>query len=134
MQDRWCRTGRRKGLTATLAKEPAKFLVDDFFGPIARIVMDADSKWYSGVKDVMVPVWCSKQNPQSKTSGIATGQKLKLRGKGNMSRDTHNAGDLFVLIDVAEHPLVQAKRGGFDLRVPLLFIEAASALDPTFQP
>ena len=80
--------------------------------------MDADSKWYSGVRrcDGSGLVFQTEPLKVKVPPGIATGQKLKLRGKGNMSRDTHNAGDLFVLIDVAEHPLFKRRGGGFDLR------------------
>lgn len=58
-------------------------------------------------------------------AGVATGQKLKLRGKGNMSRTGGDPGDLFVIVDVDEHPVFQ--RRGLDLIVdlPLLFHEAA---------
>jgi len=50
-------------------------------------------------------------------AGVATGQKLKLSGKGNESGNGGPTGDLYVLIHVEEHPLF--RRRGADLLVDL---------------
>ena len=57
--------------------------------------------------------------------GIATGQKLKLRGKGNIPKSGGDPGDLFVLVDVSEHALFTRRGADLVCEVPLLFTEAA---------
>jgi curved DNA-binding protein len=47
--------------------------------------------------------------------GIATGQKLRLKGKGSIDPYTGRSGDLYVTIKVAEHPVF--RREGSDLYV-----------------
>ena len=57
--------------------------------------------------------------------GVATGQKLKLRAKGNDARSPGETGDLYVIINVSEHILF--KRRGSDLlcTVPIRLTDAA---------
>lgn len=57
--------------------------------------------------------------------GIATGHKLRLDGEGHAGRQGGMAGDLYVLIRVADHPFFE--RDGDDLvcEVPISFPEAA---------
>lgn len=61
--------------------------------------------------------------------GVAAGQKLKVRNKGNIGRNNGLPGDLYVVISVAEHPLF--RRRGQDLlcEVPLTLPEAALGFD-----
>lgn len=56
--------------------------------------------------------------------GVATGQKLRIRGRGNEARGGGRPGDLLVLISVADHALF--RRRGTDLfcEAPLLWTEA----------
>ena len=56
--------------------------------------------------------------------GVATGQKLRIRGRGNEARGGGRPGDLLVLISVADHTLF--RRRGTDLfcEAPLLWTEA----------
>ena len=63
--------------------------------------------------------------------GVATGQKLKVAHKGNASRGSGDAGDLFVIVSVADHDLF--RRRGDDLLVdlPLTFEELALGADVT---
>jgi molecular chaperone DnaJ len=63
--------------------------------------------------------------------GVATGQKLKLRGKGNDARTPGETGDLFVIINVSEHPLFQRRGSDLFCSVPIRFSDAAlgSAVD-----
>ena len=57
--------------------------------------------------------------------GVATGQKLKLRGKGNDARSGGESGDLFVIINVAEHALFQRRGSDLHCVVPIRFSSAA---------
>jgi molecular chaperone DnaJ len=50
-------------------------------------------------------------------AGVATGLKLKLAGKGNAAKADGDAGDLLVIVNVAEHELF--RRRGDDLLVDL---------------
>jgi molecular chaperone DnaJ len=58
-------------------------------------------------------------------AGVADGQKLKVRGKGQPSPDGGPAGDLTLTVHVASHPVFE--RDGLNLRVnvPVTFAEAA---------
>lgn len=57
-------------------------------------------------------------------AGVADGQKIKLRGKGQPSPDGGEAGDIVLTITVRKHPVFE--RDGLNLRVavPITFIEA----------
>ncbi|MBF4589214.1 MULTISPECIES: DnaJ C-terminal domain-containing protein [unclassified Curtobacterium] len=58
-------------------------------------------------------------------AGVADGQKIRLRGRGEPSPDGGDAGDLVVLVHVRKHPVFE--RDGQHLRVdvPVTFVEAA---------
>jgi len=58
-------------------------------------------------------------------AGVADGQKIKLKGKGNPSPDGGEAGDLVITVTVRKHPIFE--RDGLNLRldVPITFAEAA---------
>lgn len=58
-------------------------------------------------------------------AGVADGQKIKLRGKGQPSPDGGSAGDLVLTVAVRPHPVFE--RDGLNLRldVPVTFTEAA---------
>ena len=57
-------------------------------------------------------------------AGVADGQKIKLRGKGQPSPDGGPAGDLVLTVAVRKHPVFE--RDGLNLRVnvPVTFVEA----------
>jgi molecular chaperone DnaJ len=57
--------------------------------------------------------------------GVADGQKIRLKGKGQPSPDGGEAGDLVLTVAVRKHPVFE--RDGLNLRVdvPVTFIEAA---------
>jgi molecular chaperone DnaJ len=57
--------------------------------------------------------------------GVATGQKLKISGKGNAPRIGDVVGDLFVIISVDDHPLFQRRASDLYVEVPITFAEAA---------
>ena len=58
-------------------------------------------------------------------AGVADGQKIRLRGRGEPSPDGGEAGDLVVTVQVRKHPVFE--RDGLNLRVdvPVTFAEAA---------
>ena len=56
--------------------------------------------------------------------GVATGQKLKLRGKGNQPTGKGAAGDLYVLIAVDDHPVFRRRGPDIFTEIPLTFVEA----------
>lgn len=57
-------------------------------------------------------------------AGVDTGSRLKLRAEGERGAGGGPAGDLYVLIDVAEHPIFS--RDGVDVlcEVPISFVQA----------
>ena len=57
-------------------------------------------------------------------AGVADGQKIKLRGKGQPSPDGGEPGDIVLTITVRKHPVFE--REGLNLRVtvPITFVEA----------
>lgn len=61
--------------------------------------------------------------------GVATGQKLKLRGKGNTARGNAAPGDVFVIINVDEHPLFQRRGADLHCTVPIRFDQATLGAD-----
>lgn len=64
-------------------------------------------------------------------AGVATGQKLKLSGKGNAPTRPGVTGDLLVIINIAEHSLF--RRRGNDLMVDLPVAYADLALGGTVE-
>lgn len=58
-------------------------------------------------------------------AGIDDGQKVKLSGMGNVSRDGGPAGDLYVVISIKQHPIFE--RHGVDIvcDIPITFTKAA---------
>lgn len=58
-------------------------------------------------------------------AGVTDGQKIRLRGKGEQSRDGGEPGDLVLTVQVRPHPVFT--REGLNLRVdvPVTFVEAA---------
>lgn len=57
-------------------------------------------------------------------AGVADGQKIRLKGRGEPSPDGGEAGDLVVTVQVRKHPVFE--RDGLNLRVdvPVTFVEA----------
>lgn len=57
-------------------------------------------------------------------AGVADGQKIRVRGKGEQSYDGGAAGDLVLTVAVRKHPVFE--RDGLNLRVdvPVTFVEA----------
>ena len=61
--------------------------------------------------------------------GVSTGQKLKLTAKGNAARGTGDAGDLLVIVNVAEHDLFRRRGDDVLLDLPLTFAELVTGAD-----
>jgi molecular chaperone DnaJ len=58
-------------------------------------------------------------------AGIDTGQRLRIRGEGEISSSGGTPGDLFVQITVKEHPLFQRQGEHVTLDLPISFVQAA---------
>ena len=58
-------------------------------------------------------------------AGVKDGQRIRLPGKGAPGRRGGPAGDLFVVVHVAEHDLFGRKDDDLTLTVPITFAEAA---------
>lgn len=57
--------------------------------------------------------------------GVDTGSRLKLRGEGESGGSGGPAGDLYVLIQVAEHPIFVREGVNVVCEVPVSFVQAA---------
>jgi molecular chaperone DnaJ len=57
--------------------------------------------------------------------GIDTGQKLKLRGEGEPGYHGGPAGDLYVVINVKDHPLFKREEYDIHCDIPVSFTQAA---------
>ncbi|MBI5162105.1 MAG: DnaJ domain-containing protein [Micrococcales bacterium] len=58
-------------------------------------------------------------------AGVADGQKIRLRGKGEPSPDGGEAGDLVITVKVRAHPVFERDGQNLRLDVPVTFAEAA---------
>jgi molecular chaperone DnaJ len=56
--------------------------------------------------------------------GVKDGQRIRLKGRGSPGRNGGPAGDLFVVVQVAEHELFGRKGNNLTLTVPITFTEA----------
>jgi molecular chaperone DnaJ len=58
-------------------------------------------------------------------AGVADGQRIKVKGRGGSGRYGGPAGDLFVVVHIAPHPVFTQKGKDLSVRVPVTFAEAA---------
>ncbi|OII09002.1 DnaJ C-terminal domain-containing protein [Curtobacterium sp. MCBA15_008] len=58
-------------------------------------------------------------------AGVADGQKIRLRGRGEPSPDGGESGDLVVTVTVRKHPVFERDGQNLRLDVPVTFVEAA---------
>lgn len=58
-------------------------------------------------------------------SGVRTGQRLKLRGEGDGGPGSGAAGDLYVIVNVQEHPFFKRSDNDLHMDLPLSFVDAA---------
>lgn len=63
--------------------------------------------------------------------GVRDGQTIRLKGRGGPGRNGGPAGDLFVRVQVADHPLFGRSGEHLTLTVPVTFAEAALGADVT---
>lgn len=62
-------------------------------------------------------------------AGVDMGSRLKLRGEGGHSPTGGSAGDLYVMIQVREHPLFERAQNEVVCEVPISFPQAALGAD-----
>ncbi|MGC1512905.1 MAG: molecular chaperone DnaJ [Acidimicrobiales bacterium] len=68
-------------------------------------------------------------------AGVADGQRIRLKGRGEPGRHGGPAGDLHVVVHVATHPLFGRVANNLTLNVPITYPEAVLGADitvPTF--
>lgn len=58
-------------------------------------------------------------------AGVKNGQRIKLKGRGGAGRNGGTHGDLFVKIDVADHPVFGRKVNNLTIDIPITYTEAA---------
>ena len=58
-------------------------------------------------------------------AGVNSGQRLKLKGEGDVGLQGGPAGDLYVVIQLAQHPLFERQDDDVLFELPLSFMEAA---------
>jgi molecular chaperone DnaJ len=64
-------------------------------------------------------------------AGVDDGQRIRLKGRGGPGRNGGPAGDLYVVVRVAAHPLFQRKGRDLTITVPITFAEATLGADIT---
>lgn len=57
-------------------------------------------------------------------AGVNTGQRLKLRSEGDSAPQGGQTGDLYVIINVQEHPLFRRVENDIHLDLPISFVDA----------
>ncbi|HUY06227.1 MAG TPA: molecular chaperone DnaJ [Acidimicrobiales bacterium] len=57
-------------------------------------------------------------------SGVSDGQRIRIKGRGEPGKNGGPAGDLFVMVSVAAHPLFGRRGRDLTLVVPVTFAEA----------
>lgn len=62
-------------------------------------------------------------------AGIDSGQRLRLRGEGECAEPGGRAGDLFVTVEVAEHPLFNRQNEHVVLDLPVTFVQATLGVE-----
>lgn len=62
-------------------------------------------------------------------AGIDSGQRLRLRGEGEIGEPGGQPGDLYVHVGVREHPLFQRENEHVILDMPITFVQAALGAD-----
>jgi molecular chaperone DnaJ len=61
--------------------------------------------------------------------GVATGQKLKVKGKGDESATGGSSGDLLVILSVEDHPIFRRRGADLLCDAPITYIEAVLGVD-----
>jgi molecular chaperone DnaJ len=63
--------------------------------------------------------------------GVDDGQRIRLKGRGGAGRNGGPAGDLYVVVSVAPHPIFARKGPDLTITVPVTFAEAALGAEIT---
>ncbi|MGH9170279.1 MAG: molecular chaperone DnaJ [Acidimicrobiales bacterium] len=63
--------------------------------------------------------------------GVADGQRIRVKGRGEPGENGGPPGDLYVVVDVGAHPLFGRSGKNLTLKVPVSFPEAALGADVT---
>ncbi len=61
--------------------------------------------------------------------GVADGSRIRVKGRGGPGRNGGTAGDLYVTVRVASHPVFGRRGKHLTLEVPITFVEAALGAD-----
>ncbi len=64
-------------------------------------------------------------------AGVADGQRIRVKGRGEPGANGGPGGDLYVVVHVGAHPLFGRKGRNLTLKVPVTFAEAALGADIT---
>lgn len=59
-------------------------------------------------------------------AGVKAGQRLKLRGEGDSGATGGSTGDLYVIINIQDHPLFKRVENDVHLDLPLTFVDAVN--------
>ena len=62
-------------------------------------------------------------------SGVADGQRIRVKGRGGAGANGGPPGDLYVVVHVRDHPLFGRSGDDLTLRLPVTFAEAALGAD-----
>jgi molecular chaperone DnaJ len=57
-------------------------------------------------------------------AGVKSGQRLKLRGEGDLPQGANKPGDLYVIIQFQDHPLFKRKENDVLMELPVSFVDA----------
>lgn len=57
-------------------------------------------------------------------AGVKPGQRLKLAGEGDFPEGSSGAGDLYVIVNFADHPLFKRKENDVHMDLPISFVDA----------
>lgn len=57
-------------------------------------------------------------------AGVKAGQRLKLRGEGDLPMGANKSGDLYVIIQFQDHPLFKRKENDVLMELPVSFVDA----------
>jgi len=98
------------------------------FGPQAGadLTTKATINFIDSVKGETIKIHLDGREPLSVKipAGVQDGQKIKLRGKGQASRNGGEPGDLIITVHVKPHPVFSREGNNLRVSVPVTFAEA----------
>ena len=57
-------------------------------------------------------------------AGVRNGQRLKLKGEGDVGPKGSSSGDLYVIVNLQDHPLFRREENNIQMDLPISFVEA----------